>query len=302
MKIYAVTLMPELLKSALSFGVIGQALKDGAWELSIVNPREFTNDVHHTVDDRVFGGSDGMLMMGEPLAQAIEKIRGETPDTLVVHLSPRGRKFDDKLAREWAKSGQSLTFIASRYAGADERFIKMFCDEEISIGDFVVSGGDLPLAMVVDAVLRHRAGILGNQASAKNDSFSDGIFESAQYTRPREWRGIDVPTALVTGDPILVDEWQFLESLRTTLDRRVDLIEPLGFSKQRAMSQRLQAIESRTGKELRSAHDEKPAALLRRKANQEISALQREVMRPWERELKRLDAAQARGGLKTEPT
>ena len=177
MKIYAVTLMPELLKSALSHGVIGQALNDEKWSLEIVNPREFTTDTHHTVDDAVFGGADGMLLMAEPLAKAIEKIRALTPDTKVIHLSPRGKKFDDKLAREWAKAGTSLTFVASRYAGADERFIQEFCDEEISVGDFVVSGGDLPTALVVDAVLRHRQGVLGNQASAANDSFSSGILK-----------------------------------------------------------------------------------------------------------------------------
>ena len=121
MKICVVTLMPELIRSSLASGVIGQALKDGRWQLETINPREFTSDVHHTVDDKVFGGSDGMLLMAEPLAQAIEKIRKETPETHVVHLSPRGRKFNDKLAREWAKSGKSLTFIASRYAGADDR-------------------------------------------------------------------------------------------------------------------------------------------------------------------------------------
>lgn len=300
MKIFAVTLMPELLKSALSFGVIGQALKDGAWTLDLVNPREFTTDVHHTVDDRVFGGTDGMLMMAEPLASAIDKIREIAPETRVIHLSPRGRKFDDKLARDWAKAGDSLTFIASRYAGADERFIKMYCDDEISVGDFVVSGGDLPLALVIDAVLRHRPGILGNQASAANDSFANGLLESAQYTRPREWREIGVPLALVTGDPILVEEWQFLEALCKTLEKRVDLIEPLGFTKHRAMSLKLRAVETRTGKELRAVHDDKPAALLRRKANEEIASLYREVLRPWELELKRLDAVQTRSGSRSE--
>lgn len=301
MKIYVVTLMPELIRSSLSLGVIGQALKDGRWQLETINPRDFTSDVHHTVDDKVFGGSDGMLMMAEPLAQAIEQIRKLTPETHVVHLSPRGRKFNDKLAREWAKSGKSLTFIASRYAGADERFIKEFCDDEISVGDFVVSGGDLPAALVIDAVLRHRPGVLGNQASAANDSFAHGLLESAQYTRPREWRGLDIPSVLVVGDPLLVEEWRFLEGLQTSLERRVDLVEALGFSKQRAISLKLQAIDSRTGKELRAKHDDKPASVARRRANEETLELLRKVMRPWEKELSRLDAIQTDGNRTEKP-
>lgn len=290
MKIFVVTLMPELLRASLGHGVIGQALKEEKWKLETVNPREFTTDVHHTVDDRVFGGSDGMLMMAEPLAKSVEKILSETPDSRVVHLSPRGRKFTDKIAREWAKSGTSLTLIASRYAGADERFIKEFCDDEICVGDFVVSGGDLPAAMVIDAVLRHRPGILGNQASSENDSFAKGILESAQYTRPREWRGLDIPSVLLSGDPVLIEEFQFLEGLGRTLELRADLVEHLGFSQQRAFSQKLHAIESRIGKELRAKHDEKPASIARRKANEETLELLRLVMRTWDLELAKLDA------------
>ncbi len=301
MKIFVVTLMPDLIRSSLSLGVIGQALKDGKWSLETLNPREFTSDVHHTVDDRVFGGADGMLMMAEPLGQSVERIKRENPDTRVVHLSPRGRKFTDKIAREWAKAGTPITFIASRYAGADERFIKEFCDDEISVGDFVVSGGDLPAALVIDAVLRHRAGVLGNQASSEHDSFSDGLLESAQFTRPREWRGLEIPSVLALGDPLLVEEWQFLEGLEITLERRVDLVAPLGFSKQREFSLRLQAIESRTGRELRAKHDDKPAALARRKANEETAELLRKVKRAWGKELERLDAIQS-DGERTEKT
>lgn len=289
MQISIVTLMPELLRSALSFGVIGQALNEGRWNLNLVNPREFTSDVHHTVDDRVFGGGDGMLMMAEPLACAIEKIRKDIPLAKVIHLSPRGLKFTDAMAREWAKKGEPLVLVASRYAGADERFIQEFCDLEVSVGDFVVSGGDLPAALVVDAVLRHLPGVLGNQASAENDSFSNGIFESAQYTRPREWRGIDIPAALVTGDPVLVEEWRFLEALQATLEKRVDLIEALGFSRQRAISSKLHEVETRAGKELRSKHDDKPAAVLRRRANDDLLTLVRLISKPWEREMMKQD-------------
>ncbi len=283
MQISVVTLMPEFVRSALSFGVIGQALSEGRWALDLVNPREFTNDVHQTVDDRVFGGGDGMLMMAEPLARAIERVRADKPASKVIHLSPRGIKFTDRMAREWAKKGDPLVFVASRYAGADERFIREFCDLEVSVGDFVVSGGDLPAALLVDAVLRHVPGVLGNQASAEHDSFSDGIFESAQYTRPREWRGLDVPSALVTGDPIIVDQWRFLEALQSTIEKRADLIEALGFSRQRAISTKIQAIDLRAQKELRAKHDERPQATLRRQANNDILGLVRAISKPWER-------------------
>jgi tRNA (guanine37-N1)-methyltransferase len=289
MQISIVTLMPDFIRSALSFGVIGQALSEGRWTLNLVNPREFTNDVHHTVDDRVFGGGDGMLMMAEPLACAIEKIRKDTPDAKIVHLSPRGLKFTDALAREWAKKGEPLVFVASRYAGADERFIQEFCDLEVSVGDFVVSGGDLPAALLVDAILRHVPGVLGNQASAENDSFSNGLFESAQFTRPREWRGLDIPAALVTGDPVLVEEWRFLEALLSTLEKRPDLVESLGFSRQRAISTKLHAIEVRCGKELRAKHDDNAAAVTRRQANDDILALARQISKPWEREMMKQD-------------
>lgn len=265
MKIHVVTLMPDLVRAALSSGVIGQALNEGRWELSLVNPREFTHDVHHTVDDRVFGGSDGMLMQAEPLAKSVEKIRLETPGVKVIHLSPRGRRFTDRMAREMAREIQdhniSYAFIASRYAGVDERFLEEFCDEEISVGDFVVSGGDLPAALVIDAVLRHVPGVLGNQASAENDSFSAGIFESRQYTRPREWRGREVPAVLLSGDPVLVSDWQFVEALETTLKRRPDLIETLTPSRRDEIGKTLREIEARLDREKRMAKPARAAAV-----------------------------------------
>lgn len=273
MKIHVVTLMPELVRAALSSGVIGQALNEGRWELSLVNPREFTRDVHHTVDDRVFGGSDGMLMQAEPLANAVEKIRVENPDVKVIHLSPRGRRFTDAMAREMAadiqKHKTSYAFIASRYAGVDERFLEEFCDEEISVGDFVVSGGDLPAALVIDAILRHVPGVLGNQASAENDSFSEGIFESRQYTRPREWRGREVPSVLLSGDPILVKDWQFLEALETTASRRPDLVESLSDARLREIESTLSQVLQRLDREERMAKPARTAAV-------------GEIVRQWE--------------------
>lgn len=251
MQIFVVTLMPDLIRTILENGVIGQALSQGRWSLETVNPRDFTTDVHHTVDDRVFGGSDGMLMLGEPLACAVEKIKMKTSGVKVVHLSPRGRKFDDAMARAWAKSGEPLAFIASRYAGVDERFVEEFCDEEISVGDFVVSGGDLPAAVVIDAVLRHRKGVLGNQASAELDSFSEGLLECRQYTRPREWRGHEIPAILTCGDPILIADWRFLDSLETTLRRRPDLIDAMAPDRVQTVLKTTDEIATRLAREKR---------------------------------------------------
>ena len=223
MKIGVVTLFPELIEPSLKAGVVGAALKAGSWELTVVNPRQFTHDVHKTVDDRPFGGRDGMLMISEPLAQSVELAKAKMPGARVVHLSPRGRLFTDRVAREWAAEGRDLILVSSRYAGVDERFIEECCDEELSIGDFVVSGGEWPALIVIDAVLRHRPGVLGNSASAEVDSFADGRLESAQYTRPREWRGRTVPGALVGGDPKKIIAFEWLSSMVATIERRPDL-------------------------------------------------------------------------------
>lgn len=282
MQIYVITLMPELVRSALSSGVIGQALKENRWTLETVNPREFTVDVHHTVDDRVFGGGDGMLMMAEPLANAVEKIRAQTPATKVIHLSPRGRKFTDAIARAWAADGHSLTFVASRYAGVDQRFIDEFCDDEISVGDFVVSGGDLPAALVIDAVLRHRPGVLGNQASAERDSFSEGLFESRQYTRPRDWRGHEIPKILTSGDPSLVADWQFLEALESTIERRPDLMRELSRARTAEILARLELIAKRIQREERGPTEGAKPNLVKDTAIAELSSQLKITQRKFE--------------------
>ncbi|MDX9731712.1 MAG: tRNA (guanosine(37)-N1)-methyltransferase TrmD [Bdellovibrionales bacterium] len=271
--IHVVTLMPDLVRSAVAHGVIGQALKDGVWQLDLVNPREFTSDVHHTVDDRVFGGSDGMLMLAETLARSVEKVRTRAVPLRVIHLSPRGRKFDDRLARDLAQTlaagDTELVLIASRYAGVDERFIEEFCDDEVSVGDYVVSGGELPAAIMIDAILRHVPGVLGNQASSENDSFSNGLLESAQYTRPREWRGRDVPTALLSGDPAVIDDWKFAEGLRTTLERRPDLLSASSVAERDSIVEKLLAIEQRAHKAVKASK----SASVKASAAQEILVL-----------------------------
>ncbi len=221
--------MPEMVISAHQDGLVGQAIEKGLLQLETLNPRKYSEGQHHSVDDRVFGGSDGMLMQAEPLAKAVEEIRTKYPKVKVIHLSPRGRILTDRMAIELANefNGQSesaLVLIASRYAGVDQRFIDTFCDDEISIGDFVLSGGELPACVVIDAVARKVPGVLGNRGSADSDSFSDGLLESSQYTRPREWRGKSVPEILLCGDPKIIEDWRFLDSLEVTARKRPELL------------------------------------------------------------------------------
>lgn len=233
MRIHVVTSMPELVAGALSHGLIGQAQEKGLWQLNLINPRAFTADAHHTIDDRVFGGGDGMLMLAEPLAQALDSLKTTiSTGTRVVMLSPRGRLFNAAVARQWAEEltpgageARDLVLIAGRYAGVDERFTQTYCTDEISIGDYVVSGGELPAAVIIDAVLRHIPGVLGNSLSAASDSFSQGQLEAPQYTRPREWRGKSVPAVLLSGDHQKIAAWNELAGLLATLKQRPDLAE-----------------------------------------------------------------------------
>lgn len=224
MQFVVVTIMPDLVTSSFQDGLIGQAIKKGLIGLETFNPRKFSEGPHHSIDDRVFGGGDGMLMQAEPLARAVDEIRTRFPESRVVHLSPRGRVLTDAVASEIAKTSKPLILISSRYAGVDQRFIDAYCDDEISIGDYVLSGGELPACVLIDAVSRKLPGVLGNEKSSSDDSFSDGLLESDQFTRPREWRGMDVPQVLLCGDPKLIEDWRFLNSVQMTLENRPDLL------------------------------------------------------------------------------
>lgn len=216
-----VSIFPELMDQALNFGVIGQARARGLWQLQLINPRHFTSDVHQSVDDRPFGGGDGMLMLAEPLARAVEAFG----PAHVVHLSPKGQPLSDLRARELATKPRIL-LVASRYAGVDQRWIDQFVDEEISLGDFVISGGELAAACVIDSVLRHHPGVLGNEVSAHAESFAGRyqLLEAPQFTRPREWRGHSVPSILAGGDHAKIEDYQFLASLELSLSVRPDLV------------------------------------------------------------------------------
>lgn len=236
MKFTVITLMPELVRSAFQNGLVGQALGKGLIVLDTLNPREFGEGTHRAIDDRVFGGSDGMLMQPEPLANCVDQILGrEGKKPRLIHLSPRGRVFDDALAREMANSGNDIVLVASRYAGVDQRWIDEYQVEEISIGDYVLSGGELPACIVIEAVARHLPGVLGNSVSSQKDSFHDGLLEGPQYTRPQSWRNREVPSILLCGDQKLVSDYERLQSLKVTIQVRRDLLEKFGLERARGL-------------------------------------------------------------------
>lgn len=230
MNFHVLTVFPEMIESGASFGVVGQARKDGLIRVSALSPRAFTQNVHQTVDDRPFGGGDGMVMLAEPLALALESVfKTVRPDSRkrVIHLSPRGKVFTDQKARELADNLDDIILVASRYGGVDQRFLNEFVDEEISVGDYVLSGGELPALLIIDAVSRLLPGVLGNELSAAQESFAEGLLEHPQFTRPRTWRGQNVPEDLLSGHHAQIEKWKKALSILVTADRRPELLRSL---------------------------------------------------------------------------
>lgn len=221
MKFHFISVMPGLIEEGLKFGVIGSAFKKGICNYQITNPRDFTKDLHQTVDDRPFGGGDGMLMMAEPLDQALQSLETSGP---VYYLSPQGKVFDDSMARELAGENE-LTFICGRYGGVDQRFLNKNQIKEVSIGDFVLSGGELASLVMVDAIVRHKPGVLGHSASANEDSFAKGLLELPYFTRPQEWQDKRIPAILLSGDHKKINAFKEHMSLVTTLLKRPDLLQ-----------------------------------------------------------------------------
>ncbi|WP_372869697.1 tRNA (guanosine(37)-N1)-methyltransferase TrmD [Shewanella sp.] len=225
-----VTLFPEMFRAITDFGVTGRAIKNGLLELHTWNPRDFTHDRHNTVDDRPYGGGPGMLMMVQPLKDAIQAARVAAGDgAKVIYLSPQGRKLTQRGATELAGS-QKLILVCGRYEGIDERIIQTEVDEEWSIGDYVLSGGELPAMTLIDAVSRLVPGVLGKQASAEQDSFSDGLLDCPHYTRPESLDGLDVPAVLLSGNHEDIRRWRLKQSIGRTFLRRPELFENLALT------------------------------------------------------------------------
>lgn len=225
MQIAVVSLFPEMFAAVSEHGVTGRAVQQGLVSLSHSNPRDYTTDRHRTVDDRPYGGGPGMLMKIEPLQQAIAAARGAAGETArVIYLSPQGSRLDhDKVVELSQVSGVIL--IAGRYEGVDERLLASEVDEELSIGDYVLSGGELAAMVVIDAVTRQLPGVLGHQLSAQEDSFADGLLDCPHYTRPEVYQGQAVPEILLSGNHEAIRRWRLKQALGRTLERRPDLLK-----------------------------------------------------------------------------
>lgn len=227
MQMQVVTLFPEMVNAVAEYGVVGRAVERGLLTLAYRNPREFATDAHRTVDDRPYGGGPGMVMKYEPVAAAIAAAKAALPDGCpVICLSPQGRVFDQAAARRYA-SLPGLVLLSGRYEGLDERLIGRHVDEELSLGDFVLSGGEIAAMAVIDAVTRLLPGVLGDEESARQDSFMEGLLDCPQYTRPEEIRGQRVPDVLLSGDHARIARWRYKQALGRSFLRRPDLVRKL---------------------------------------------------------------------------
>jgi tRNA (guanine37-N1)-methyltransferase len=223
MRFDVVSLFPAMF-DALRCGVTGRALDRGLAEMVLWNPRSYAQDVHRTVDDRPYGGGPGMVMMAEPLSQAIGDARRAAPDSPVLYLSPQGRRLDQSAVEGLARQ-RGLILLAGRYEGVDERLIDGCVDQEWSIGDYVLSGGELPAMVLMDALIRRLPGALGHADSADQDSYADGLLDCPHYTRPEVFEGRAVPEVLRSGNHEAIRRWRLQQALGRTWQRRPDLIE-----------------------------------------------------------------------------
>ncbi|MDH3350532.1 MAG: tRNA (guanosine(37)-N1)-methyltransferase TrmD [Gammaproteobacteria bacterium] len=227
MHIAVVSLFPELVGQVCEYGVVGRAVERQLLSLQCENPRDFAEDVHRTVDDRPYGGGPGMVLKYEPTARAIRQAKDSLPaGSPVICLSPQGKVFDQVDARRFAGL-QGFVLLAGRYEGIDERLIESEVDEELSLGDFVLSGGEIAAMAVIDAVVRLLPGVLGDAASAMQDSFMDGLLDHPHYTRPELVAGQRVPAVLLSGDHARIARWRQKQALGRSFLRRPDLLEKL---------------------------------------------------------------------------
>lgn len=220
MRVDVVTLFPAMFAGPLDESIVRRARDTGILDFRVHDLRRWTHDRHKTVDDRPFGGGPGMVLKPEPLFEAVESLRGE--GTRVVLTSPSGRLFDQALAREWAGTGH-LIFLSGSYEGYDERVREHLVDDDVSIGDYVLTNGALPVMVMVDAVTRLLPGVLGDDASSVDESFSNGLLEYPHYTRPAEFRGWGVPDVLMSGNHAEIERWRRAQAARRTAERRPDL-------------------------------------------------------------------------------
>lgn len=219
MKINVLTLFPDMF-TPLTTSMLGRGLDDGKWQLNLVNFRDFTTDIHHHVDDSPYGGGAGMVLQIMPIKKALDSLKNKGK---VIITAPQGKTFNQKIAQDWSQA-ENLTFICGHYEGFDQRVYDL-ADEIVSIGDYVLTGGELPTMSMIDATVRLIPGILGNDASPVEESFAHGLLEYPQYTRPENFQGMKVPAVLTSGNHQKIAQWRHKEALRATYLRRPDLLE-----------------------------------------------------------------------------
>lgn len=221
MKFDVVTLFPELIDIYKNNGIIGRAVENGLFEFDFVNLRDYSQDKHKKVDDYPYGGGPGMLLKPEPMFNALDAIKKQ--NSYIIYLSPKGSLFNQSKAKELSNKDH-IILIAGHYEGIDQRIIDKYVDEEISVGDFVLTSGELPVLMIVDSVGRLLPGVLGSDESSIEESHSNGLLEYPQYTRPESYEGMEVPEILLSGHHKKIEEWRLFKSIEITLKRRPDLI------------------------------------------------------------------------------
>jgi tRNA (guanine37-N1)-methyltransferase len=229
MRFDILTLFPDMFSSPFQESILGKAVERGLLQIRTVNIRDFSLDKHQVVDDTPYGGGQGMVMKVEPIARAIESIKSQNPSAPVIYLTPQGKPFNQDLARRFSTQPH-LILLCGRYEGVDERARELFIDEEISIGDYVMTGGELAAMVLVDAVSRFIPGVLGSDRSAEDDSFFNSLLEYPQYTRPSDFRGSGVPEVLLSGNHSAISIWRKKEALRRTAMRRPDLLAKANLS------------------------------------------------------------------------
>ncbi len=221
---YVLTLFPEMIEQTLSYSITGRAINDGLINVEAINIRDFIKDKHRHVDDYPYGGGAGMVMQPQPIYDAYKSIGERAEGSRVLYMSPQGRTFDQSMAEELSKE-ESIVILCGHYEGVDERVIEEIVTDEVSIGDFVLTGGELAAVTIIDAVSRLVPGVLNKEESHENESFSDGLLEYPQYTRPPEFMGRQVPDILLSGHHANIDKWRREQSIIRTYDKRPDLLE-----------------------------------------------------------------------------
>ena len=229
MKFDILTLFPNMFSSPFQESIVGRAVDKGLVQIRAINIRDFASDKHQVVDDTPYGGGQGMVMKAEPIARAIESVKSQDPTAWTIYLTPQGQPFNQSMAQDLS-SRSHLILLCGRYEGIDERVRELFLNQEISIGDYVLTGGELAAMVLIEAISRLLPGVLGSDRSAQEDSFFQSLLEYPQYTRPSNFRGMEVPEVLLSGNHAAIERWRKREALRRTMDRRPDLLAKASLS------------------------------------------------------------------------